>query len=111
MVTPEFLEANLFVNTPGIPRQKTRKRKKGKKKCVFGGGGVEGSQEGIIYTPRMQSNNFPRTWKNLRGCGRIGKNTATLFEKLLNEPVPKGTHFWLLGCSFCFTLWDRIMMQ
>lgn len=61
----------------------------------------------------MQSNNFPiGSKKNLRLCGKIGGNTATLLEKAFKWALSSTqAHFWWLSCSFCFTLRDRIMIR
>lgn len=69
-------------------------------------------QEGIIYTPCVQSNDFPIGLKKLRGVWQNSREHSNIIWKAFKWAISSTqAHFCLLSCSFCFTLWDRIMMQ
>lgn len=68
-----ILEANLFVDTPGIlKRLKANKKGKSAVWCF---------QEGIIYTPCVQSNDFPIGLKKLRGVWQNSREHSNIIRK------------------------------
>ena len=68
-------------------------------------------QEGIIYTPCVQSNDVPIGLKKLRRVWQNREHSNIIWKAFKWAISSTQAHFWLLSCSFCFTLWDRIMMR